>query len=224
MEDKCPKCGESFDPIGKWGRKKFCSRRCANGKVHSVETKQKISKSMTGKKLPEEVKQKLRGDKHPKRRGKSLPPVIYRKIECLQCQREVSTSSDTRKFCSTDCYMNYKKANRLAREQYELDSKFKFNIYDYPDEFDLSLIDQFGWYSAANKGNNIYGVSRDHMISISYGFENRIPAEIISHPANCQLMRHNLNSKKNISCSITVEELEQRIKFWNEKYHTKKIS
>jgi hypothetical protein len=40
----CPKCTQEFDP-GKQ-RRKFCSRSCANTRVHSPETKAKISNSI----------------------------------------------------------------------------------------------------------------------------------------------------------------------------------
>lgn len=52
------------------------------------------------------------------------------------------------------------------------------------------------------------------MISIQYGWENNIPAEHISHPANCCLMLSNDNIKKGKNCSITYEQLLEKIKNW----------
>lgn len=41
-----PSCGKTFDPVSKWGLKKFCSRKCANARVHSPETKKKIGEGV----------------------------------------------------------------------------------------------------------------------------------------------------------------------------------
>ncbi len=101
---------------------------------------------------------------------------------------------------------------------YRLACKFDFNIGDYPDEFDFKLIENHGWYSAKNRGNNLNGVSRDHIVSVKFGFENSIDPKIISHPANCQLLRHNDNVSKNKKCSMTIEELLEKIQNWNNRY------
>lgn len=65
---------------------------------------------------------------------------------------------------------------------------------------------------------NLNGISRDHIISINYGFKNNIDYKIISHPANCQLLRHSENSKKYTKCDLTLKELLNKIKKWNKKY------
>ena len=56
------------------------------------------------------------------------------------------------------------------------------------------------------------------MVSVRFGFDNKINPEIIGHPANCQLMVHNENSSKNSECSISLDELLNRIKKWDIKY------
>jgi len=92
--------------------------------------------------------------------------------------------------------------NRTAFVNYRADCAFKFNLKDFPDEFDFTLIETHGWYKAKNHGDNLNGVSRDHMISIRYGFDNKVDPKIISHPANCQLLRHTDNAKKQENCRI----------------------
>lgn len=62
------------------------------------------------------------------------------------------------------------------------------------------------------------GVSRDHIYSRNKGFENLIDPYIISHPANCKLLRHNDNISKHDKCGISFEELVEKIKNWNNKY------
>ena len=78
----------------------------------------------------------------------------------------------------------------------------------------MKLVEKYGWYSPSNKGNNLNGVSKDHMYSVREGFINNIDCEIIKHPANCKLMIHNENNLKNSTCSITLDELLNRIKNW----------
>ena len=83
------------------------------------------------------------------------------------------------------------------------------------EKFNFDLIREYGWYSPSNSSNpNLNGVSRDHMISVQYGFENGIDPKIISHPANCRLILQTENFKKRNNCSITIEELIDRIDRW----------
>lgn len=95
---------------------------------------------------------------------------------------------------------------------------FRFNVYKYPDYFDLSLIEKNGWYSPRK---NTKGVSRDHIISANYGFINDVDPSIIRHPANCCLMLHLDNTKKNVKCGMTLEELKEKIKIFDRKYNFK---
>jgi hypothetical protein len=108
--------------------------------------------------------------------------------------------------------------NRDKLSQYRTDCTFKFSVYNYPKEFNLSLIEESGWYKAKNRGDNLYGISRDHMISVKYGWENNIDPKIISHPANCKLMIHGDNVRKYSNNSISLEELLYKIEQWNSKY------
>ena len=66
-------------------------------------------------------------------------------------------------------------------------------------------------YKASNRGNNLNGISRDHMISLKEGFRSGISPDLISHPANCQLLQHFINNRKNTNSSLTLEELKERI-------------
>ena len=95
---------------------------------------------------------------------------------------------------------------------------FNFNLNDFKEEFDFTLIESFGWYKAKNNGDNPIGVSRDHKVSVKYGFENKIDPSIISHPANCQLIQQTKNSSKGTKNSISIEELIKDIEKWNNKY------
>ncbi len=103
---------------------------------------------------------------------------------------------------------------------YRYECAFKFSLNEYPAEFDFSLIEKYGWYRAKNRGDNLNGVSRDHIVSVKYGYENGIDPKIISHPANCRLLRHNDNVSKNRRCDLKIEELIAKIRVWDDKYKT----
>lgn len=178
---------------GKKKEKNFCSRSCANSRgKRSEETKLKIANSL--KKEP------------------------YIK-ECLYCKNKYETIKKHRKFCSNSCSSKSRNTNKTGSlKRYRQEASFNFNISDYPDEFNFNLIEMYGWYSAANRGNNLNGVSRDHMFSVHEGHERGIYPKLLGHPANCRLMRHNDNVSKNSKSSITYEELLERITNWDKKY------
>lgn len=105
--------------------------------------------------------------------------------------------------------------------EYRQKCLFAFNVYDFPEEFDLSLIEECGFYSPTNKNNNLGGISRDHIISVKYGYDHGIDPNIIRHPANCQLLRHSDNVSKGIDCAMSLNELKKKIVEWDNKYEIK---
>lgn len=107
----------------------------------------------------------------------------------------------------------YERKDLNEYHKYRLDARFKFNVFDFPKEFDLLLIEKYGIYRAKNRGDNMDGVSRDHMYSIRDGFDNKIDTNLISHPANCRLIFQKDNAIKHRKSIITVEELKERIQF-----------
>jgi len=87
--------------------------------------------------------------------------------------------------------------------------RFKFNVYDYTDLFDLDILNSVGFYSPGGKSGkwNIDGLSRDHKVSVSESIKNKYDPYYISHPLNCELMPHKENNKKKHKSSITYETL-----------------
>jgi hypothetical protein len=123
------------------------------------------------------------------------------------------------KTCSRTCSNRLKSTvEKGSLTEYRRLCTFKFSLNDYPDEFDFSLIEKHGWYAAKNHGDNLYGVSRDHIVSVRFGFDNQIDPKIISHPANCQLLRHNENVSKHKKCAMTINELLEKIQKWDDRY------
>jgi hypothetical protein len=199
MITKCPKCEKEFDNYSKWGAKKFCSRACANSRIHTTETKSKVSKKLSGRKLSKSHRDKL----------KSL--YLSNKINCLHCDSLFYPPHKTSKFCSKICWKDNVEQNRTAFENYKTKCKFTFDISQYVDLFDMSLVKEYGWYSPSNKGNNIKGVSKDHLFSVKQGFVENVDPYYISHPANCNLVLHKDNQRKRAKCSISLEELIEKV-------------
>jgi len=63
--------------------------------------------------------------------------------------------------------------------------------------------------------SNTKGCVRDHLLSRRYGYDNNVPPEIISHPANCEIVLHSENvrrrSVRDGDDQITLEQLMERI-------------
>ena len=138
-------------------------------------------------------------------RGDADFSLVYRCKCCGKYFRNKIT-----KYCEI-CQPNI----RLYRARCE----FKFNVFDYPDKFNLDLVTEFGWYSPGgkkgHKTKNTNGVARDHLYTVADGFKNGVEPEMLAHPANCQLILQEDNVRKRDTSTITLEELKQRIANWN---------
>lgn len=212
FEVECAKCATAFSVNEREKefpnkKKYYCSRACANSRVVTEDQKRKTSESLSGRRY--------------------VTPHQVTRI-CMCGAEFITSNRNKNKHCSRSCSSKYsekqqlrhKKAreNRPALINYRKDCAFNFNLADYPEEFDFTLIEQFGWYKPKNKGNNLSGVSRDHLVSVRYGFDNNLPPEHLAHPANCALMQHGDNVSKGIKNSISYEDLLKRIDIWNSKY------
>jgi len=195
-EFECQQCNKFFIDYIRSDRK-FCSSSCAAAhtnlnRIVSDETKFKIRKSLLDRCSK---KEKVR----------RVPEKIIRKCKfCLEYK------IDRKKKCiCDDCREKYYKAYRPSCE-------FSFDINLYRSEFDYSLVEKYGWYSPSNRGNNLNGVSKDHMYSVRDGFINGVDYNLIKHPANCRLMKHTKNSSKHSNSEITLQELKERVLLWNQ--------
>jgi endogenous inhibitor of DNA gyrase (YacG/DUF329 family) len=174
----CLKCFKKFitneqENLFPKRKKYFCSRNCANSRVHSEKTKINIRNGVLNSPKITRKEKKLK-------KLKIIPnPEIYK---------------DYRELCT-----------------------FRFSLNDYPTKFNFKLIEEFGWYSPKNGKNNPTGICRDHIFSVKDGFKQNIDPYFISHPANCQLLRGNLNQSKHSKSWITKEELFERVEKWNKK-------
>lgn len=191
----------------------FCNRSCASA--------YSSSQHWTDEKKVEVQQNPEYGFRNKERLNNALkhkqPKQHKKKFKCNQCKTEIE-SYTKRVFCSLSCRSAFRKANTDKKRQYYIASQFNFNLANFPNEFDFSLIQQYGWYSPTNKRNNLKGVSRDHKVSVHYGFTHKIDPNIIKHPANCQLLLHADNKNKHTNCSITFQQLLEDIEKWNIKY------
>lgn len=167
-------------------KRKFCNKSCSVTFNNKVRIITEETKTKTSNTLKSKNKKVIKI-----RLCKNCNNVVgYKKIIC-----------DT---CRVDYY-----------EYYRPSSNFDFSISIYKDKFDLSLVEKYGWYSPSNKGNNLNGVSKDHLFSVKDGFINKVSIDVIKHPANCGLMIHRDNQVKNSKSIITLDELLKRIEEWN---------
>jgi hypothetical protein len=191
---KCHKCKKDFIVNERESKfpskvKYYCNRSCANSRKITDEHKKKTSDSML----------KTKTTKHTK---------------CKNCNKLFEYNR--RIYCSNECLKKKTIKDNGSLKDYRRKCAFKFSLNEYPNEFDFTLIEQYGWYKPKNRGDNLYGVSRDHIVSVRYGYDNNIDPELISHPANCRLMLHSDNSKKHSKCDMTIDQLIEKIKIWND--------
>lgn len=193
---------------------KYCSRACANSRTWTEQDKLKKSISAKSSLL---VKNIIRPGRHKKVTTKSKIEPKKKQITYNCCQ-SCGIKTRNRHFCSVDCYKLYHTTKRGKYNNYVIECRFKFNVWDYPEWFNVDLIKQHGIYKASNRGNNLAGISRDHMYSVSQGFANDISPQLISHPANCELMIHKINNKKNTKSSLSLQQLKERIKEFQRRF------
>jgi hypothetical protein len=94
------------------------------------------------------------------------------------------------------------------KKLYYKNCEFKFNSYKQTNIPGYNLLLEYGFYNSVKNKN---GVCRDHIISKDFGYKNNIDPELISHPANCQYLRHTDNVRKSNACGLTIDELIERI-------------
>lgn len=201
----CVVCGKEYTiktseaAINKGEYRKTCSSSCSH-KLTYLNTDKLAKNNKISKTLTKNVK------------------IEYNKI-CVVCSKEFKTFIETQKCCSVSCAAKNKyKTNRTIKNEYKRACSFTFSLNSFPDEFDFTLVEQFGWYKAKNHGNNLYGVSRDHIFSQDDGLKYLIDPYIISHPANCMLLKQSDNASKGSKSNISIDELLTKIRDWNIKY------
>ena len=209
-------CGAT---LTKPDQKKFCNLTCCNSQ-NALRQKQEAEKRRAAKQAAYEL--------HPRK--------------CLECEGPINWESyiiSKAKYCSNSCasthnnkvrpqssrnkqrqsilktFHNGELPDKSFKELYYSLASFKFDVYDYPHVMDIKLLQQFGWYSCGGRSQsakNLHGVTRDHILSVSNGLDQRIHPLLLSHPTNCRLVLATDNSRKSSRSNITVAELIASIK------------
>ena len=207
MMSQCPRCQELFENNT---NRTYCSRSCANSREYTDARRKKLLDTISKKTT---IKNQF-GD-HPRQVVWDYTES-YTKIYLCTCKYSGKKwYSPTVKTVHPDL--------ARTRSEYGYSCRFQFGISSYPEWFvdATELINQYGWYSTPGSRNgitNVNGISRDHLYSISDGWKNNIPAHVIRHPANCELMPHKQNQSKHRKSKITIEELYERINAFEEMY------
>jgi len=210
--ESCKTCGKL---VIQRHAKSFCSLSCSAIHYNSLKPKPTEEVLLERKLKLQEYKRKWKTKNRKTTRAfktKKYPHSVVK--PCMSCG-VYRNHSFRKKYCE-NCYPNIEHYRSLAQ--------FVFNVYAYPSEFDLELVNKIGWYSPTgrcgkNKDNlNLNGASRDHLFTILDGFNQKVHPSLLAHPANCRIVSHRDNSKKNCNSSITLEELALRISAWDNKY------
>jgi len=89
---------------------------------------------------------------------------------------------------------------------------FTFNVFHYPDLFDLNWVNSVGFRSSSNPN----GVTRDHKVSVNDAIRNNYDPYYIKHVLNCELMLFAENNKKKTKSSITYAELVIQVNLYDQ--------
>lgn len=193
---------KSHTPWNKGKTKDTDSRIAEQGKKHSKIMKNKVKEGLKpwnkGKTKNTDIRVNKMGENYPKNRKS---PVFTE-----ESKRNKSNKLSGKNNC------NYN-PDMAAYQRYKINCQFHFNLGDFPEEFELKKVRKM-FHPFKNK----HGYTRDHMLSIFDGFNQNIDPKIISHPANCKLIKHSKNSSKNKKSSITLNVLQERIIDWDRKY------
>ena len=217
---QCECCGKFISD-----RTKYCSKSCSSTITNtkklpkSQETKNKISQTLRNK--PKKLKpfkvKAVKIKKTLKNKPKKLKPF---KFKAVKIKKTDILGQFSKLFHCTCSHCGVLSITRISKKYCELCSpiysaeprnrfKFTFNIYNYPDLFDLELLSKVGFYAPRGKSGrwNPNGLSRDHKVSVNEALKNNYDPFYITHPLNCELMPHQQNNKKKSKSSITYSEL-----------------
>ena len=211
LQCKCGYCGKIFliskhdaqEIITKNNHLRFCSIKCGHKFVGSMQQKH----------FPHEYQCELCG-KHVSINN-YYGSGRFCSEKCARSFATISVCPEKRKQkISNGVKRRYRRILNYTPISKEYHKACNFNFSNHIDKFlpGYELYQKYGWY---NKFNNKNGATKDHMISISYGFHNHIDPYLISHPANCMIMIGEENYSKNDKCSITVNELIERVEWFN---------
>lgn len=217
---KCAFCGNKIHR-----KKKFCNQSCAakfNNANRTEEQHKKQGKTLSASKSPATINGVcvLCSNAYSTTNKRQNICDICSKLHSTDKQKRVHAIT---RFCPK-CNKFEFTFGRFQAEtcatcrtlvEYRTACTFTHDLNMYPSEYQLVLLKEHGMF---HPKKNPKGVSRDHLYSVFDGYNNKVDPSIMKHPANCQLMLQEDNTRKNSNSSITLDELLERIKLWNERY------
>lgn len=194
---------------------RFCSEKCSR----AFSTKNDNSKE-----LKDAICIDCKSDIKINKRA-SLKTCRCKKCKILLRKKQYKENNNrVCKYCGKEIKYKFKQicdiCSNFYKNIYRDKCSFKFNLNKYKDEFDLSLYEKHGTYTAKNRGDNFGGIVRDHMFSVYDAYKISLDPILVSHPANCKLMVNIHNLNKNRKSSITLQDLIVRILQFESKYKT----
>lgn len=186
----CKNCDKTFVRLNHI-KSEFCSVSCSTTYHNKKSPKRK--KSNKKKETPYQIwKNNIVGE--------------YCKVRFLKCGHcgALFASNKKVRYCKEHKEL-YSTENR---QRY----RFSFNLYNYPDLFDIKMIERIGWYCATK--NSQHKLTRDHKVSVFEAIKNEYEPFYISHPLNCELMSWNDNYKKREKSSIEYKKLVQIVNLY----------
>lgn len=206
----CARCGILLDYKQK--NNKFCSHACAAVVSNALrgsrsnETKHKISQTLSNKRNKKAKIIKA------KRIRKIKPEIVGEFIKIYHC----SCKACMRKFIATSSFQYCEECKGL-HSNLRMRYRFSFNVYLYPELFNIPLLIEKGFYSPRGKSGkwNPNGLSRDHKVSVHDAITNKYNPYYITHPCNCELMPHTQNNKKKTKSSISYSELVRLVDLYD---------
>lgn len=198
----CVNCNNNI-PFEKRSNK-FCSQSCAA--TFTNKQRDYSNARETWNKKKKEISPKPK-----KSQAKIFKPIITNnKIIIPEIEGEYTRLySCSCKHCNTSKLYRKKQkycnnCNHLYSHEGRAKYWFAFNVFHYPEIFDLSLITTYGFRDNKTNPN---GITRDHKVSVNEAIRNNYDSYYIKHPMNCELMFFEENNKKKTNSSITYEEL-----------------
>ncbi len=214
----CKFCGEII-PFERKGNLEFCNHSCSAKFSNKLRKGTKHNLSEEGRKvLIDSANKNFKGERRDRINIEKEKYNAGKLNTCINCNSTLVFKHRNRIFCNINCKKDYYSKNKTEFGLYYFLSKFKFNLRSFSEEFNFSLIEKFGWYKAKNNGDNVEGVSRDHMFSVKEGFRKLINPLLLAHPANCELIVNKQNQSKSDGCSLELEKLLEKIKIFEDRY------
>lgn len=176
-----------------------CSNSCARKLQKPISESTRLKLSISKRNISDLTRQKMSNS------GKN-------KILSESTRLKISEAGKRRKPVSDETRLKLSQAARRNHpEKFEpkLIFKFRFNIFNYPDLFDLDYIKTVGFFCPGGRKRklNLNGLSRDHRVSIHESIQNNYDPYYISHPINCNIIPQTENIKKYTKSSLKYEDL-----------------